>query len=246
MTSAFVRRGAGRGAVLLSIVLAPFAGATAQSPPAVRLLRAEEISTARARLRQGDTALSAAYARLLDDAKTALTLGPWAVTDKKALAPSGDKHDYMSFGPYWWPDSTKPNGLPYVRRDGRVNPGSRGAESNSPSFQRMAATVSTLALAYYFSGDEAYARRASLLLRTWFIAPDTRMNPNLRYGQAIPGVTDGRGIGLIDTRELSSLADAVGLLRTSSDWTPADDRAMRVWARDFLHWMRTSPQGQEE
>jgi hypothetical protein len=168
------------------------------------------------------------------------------VTDKKALAPSGDRHDYLSFGPYWWPDTTKPNGLPYIRRDGQVNPGSRGAESNSPSFQRMAATVSTLALAYYFSGDEAYAQRAALLLRTWFIDPDTRMNPNLRYGQAIPGVTDGRGIGLIDTRELSSIADAVGLLRGSTGWTAADDRAMHEWARAFLQWMRTSPQGKEE
>jgi hypothetical protein len=235
------------GAALLALVVAPLQAVTAQtSPPAVRLLRANEISSARARVRAGDTTLAPAYARLLADAKAALTLGPWAVTDKKALAPSGDRHDYMSFGPYWWPDTTKPDGLPYIRRDGRVNPGSRGAESNSPSFQRMAATVSTLALAYYFSGDETFARRAGLLLRTWFIAPDTRMNPNLRYGQAIPGVTDGRGIGLIDTRELSSIADAVGLLRTSSDWTPADDRAMREWARDFLQWMRTSPQGQEE
>jgi hypothetical protein len=72
------------------------------------------------------------------------------------------------------------------------------------------------------------------------------MNPNLRYGQAIPGVTEGRGIGLIDTRELSSIADAVGLLRTSKAWTLADDQAMKAWAREFLHWMRTSPQGQEE
>ena len=53
------------------------------------------------------------------------------------------------------------------------------------------------------------------------------MNPNLRYGQAIPGVTDGRGIGLIDTRELSSIADAVGLLRPSRAWTASDDRAMQ-------------------
>ena len=246
MIAAFVTRHARLGFALLSIIVVPLAPATAQSPPAVRLLRADELVLARARLRAGDTTIAPAYARLMDDARSALTLGPWAVTDKKALAPSGDKHDYMSFGPYWWPDTTKPNGLPYIRRDGQVNPGSRGAESNSPSFQRMAATVSTLALAYYFSGDETYAARASMLLRTWFIAPDTRMNPNLRYGQAIPGVTDGRGIGLIDTRELSSIADAVGLLRPSRVWTASDDGAMQQWARDFLQWMRASPQGQEE
>ena len=237
-----------RGVVtLLALAVAPLHSLRAQSAlPAVRLMRAENLAAARARLQAGDSLLAPAYVHLLDDARAALTLGPWAVTDKKGAPPSGDKHDYMSFGPYWWPDTTKPNGLPYVRRDGQVNPGSRGSESNSPSFQRMAATVSTLAAAYYFSGDEAYARRATLLLRTWFIAPDTRMNPNLRYGQAIPGVTEGRGIGLIDTRELSSIADAVGLLKTSPSWTVSDDRAMRDWARRFLQWMRSSPQGQEE
>ena len=73
-----------------------------------------------------------------------------------------------------------------------------------------------------------------------------RMNPNLRYGQAIPGVTEGRGIGLIDMRDLSSIVDAIGLLRVSRHWTASDDRAMRAWATDFLHWMRTSPQGQDE
>lgn len=236
-----------RGVALLALALTPLHAPRAQSAqPAVRLLRAENLASARARLKAGDSSLAPAYARLVEEAKAALTLGPWAVTDKKTIAPSGDKHDYMSFGPYWWPDTTKPNGLPYVRRDGQVNPESRGAESNSPGFQRMAATVSTLALAYYFSGEETYARRAALLLRTWFIAPETRMNPNLRYGQAIPGVTDGRGIGLIDTRELSSIADAVGLLRVSSAWTASDDRAMHAWAREFMQWMRISPQGQQE
>lgn len=247
MAPIFVAHVARRFVALLSLAVAPCCAARAQSArPAVRMLRAENLASARARLKAGDSSLAPAYARLLDEARAALTLGPWAVTDKKAIAPSGDKHDYMSFGPYWWPDTTKPNGLPYIRRDGQVNPGSRGAESNSPSFQRMAATASTLALAYYFSSDETYARRAALLLRTWFIAPETRMNPNLRYGQAIPGVTDGRGIGLIDTRELSSIADAVGLLKPSSSWMASDDRAMHEWAREFMRWMRTSPQGQEE
>lgn len=247
MRASFATRHTLVAVVSLAVVLAPLSRARTQPPPpAVRLLRAEALSSARARLGAGDTTLVPAYERLLADARSALTLGPWAVTDKKALAPSGDRHDYMSFGPYWWPDTTKPNGLPYVRRDGQVNPGSRGAESNSPSFQQMASTVSTLALAYYFSRDETFARRARLLLRTWFIEPETRMNPNLRYGQAIPGLTDGRGIGLIDTRELSSIADAVGLLRASSSWTADDDRAMHDWARAFLQWMRTSPQGQDE
>ena len=246
-THSIATRHAATMALLLVAGVAPITAVSAQSaPPNVRLLRGDLLVAAKDRVRRGDTALAPAYARLLAEAKLALTAGPWSVTDKTRLAPSGDRHDYMSFGPYWWPDSTKPDGLPYIRRDGRVNPGSRGSESNSPSFQRMAATVSTLALAYYFSDDERYARRAELLLRTWFVDSATRMNPNLRFGQAIPGVTEGRGIGLIDTRELSSIADAAVLLRRSTAWTAEDDHAIREWARAFLRWMQTSRQGQDE
>jgi hypothetical protein len=247
MAHSLVARRARLAAVVVAFVVAPRTDGSAQSSaPPVRLARAEQLAAAKDRLRAGDTTLAPAYARLLADAKAVLTDGPWAVTDKKRVAPSGDRHDYVSFGPYWWPDPSKPDGLPYIRRDGEVNPRSRGDESNSPSFQKMASTVSTLALAYYFGEDEAYAGRAAMLLRTWFVDTATRMNPNLRYGQAIPGVTEGRGIGLIDTRELSSIVDAVGLLRTSRAWTAGDDRAMHEWAREFLRWMRASPQGRDE
>ena len=46
----------------------------------------------------------------------------YSVMDKKQVPPSGDKHDYMSTGPYWWPDPTKPDGLPYIKKDGQRNP----------------------------------------------------------------------------------------------------------------------------
>jgi hypothetical protein len=172
-------------------------------------------------------------------------VAPQSVTQKHRVPESGDRHDYMSFAPYSWPDSTKPNGLPYVNRDGMVNPESR-VDSDRQPFGRMSEAAETLALAYFLSDDEEYARHAALLLRTWFLDSATRMNPNLKYGQAIPGVTLGRGIGLIDTRSLAQVVDAVGLLRGSPSWSRGDDEGMRAWARDFLSWMRTSPLGHDE
>ena len=67
----------------------------------------------------------------------------------------------MSLAPYWWPDPTRPEGLPFVRRDGEVNPESR-TDHDGLRFQAMAHAVESLALGYWFTGDEAYAQRAAL------------------------------------------------------------------------------------
>ena len=225
---------------------APRGEARAQSTaPAVFTARGDQLLRTRARLRAGDTALAAAYAALLDDARRSLAIPPQSVMQKHRVPESGDKHDYMSFAPYYWPDSTRPGGMPYVNHDGRVNPASR-EDSDRPGFGRVSEAAPTLALAYFLSGDETYAGRAALLLRTWFLDSATRMNPNLKYGQAIPGITVGRGIGLIDTRGLAQVVDAVVLLRGSPSWTPADDAGMRAWCRQFLTWMRTSQLGHDE
>jgi hypothetical protein len=151
----------------------------------------------------------------------------------------------MSLGPYWWPDSTKPNGLPYVRRDGRRNPEIQD-DYDAPRFKRMTDAVNTLALAHYFTGRAPYAEHATRLLLVWFVDSATRMNPSLTYGQAIPGITAGRGIGIIETRGLVRLLDAIALLETSPSWTPSDRREIREWMAAYLDWLLTSKNGRDE
>jgi hypothetical protein len=72
------------------------------------------------------------------------------------------------------------------------------------------------------------------------------MNPHLQYGQAIPGRTEGRGIGIIDTARLVSLVDAVGLLNTSEFWSEPDRRRLEEWFREYLAWLQTSAHGKAE
>ena len=169
----------------------------------------------------------------------------YSVMNKKKAPPSGDKHDYMSQAPYWWPDSTKPNGLPYIRRDGERNPEYYDI-SDSEEMDKIIEDAETMALAYYFTKDERYAAHAARLIKTWFLDAATRQNPNLNFGQGIPGINTGRGIGIIETRALLRVADAAILLRGSKNWSNNDHTALKKWFSDFLTWLTDSPLGKDE
>jgi hypothetical protein len=169
----------------------------------------------------------------------------YSVMHKKQTPPSGDKHDYMSTGPYWWPDPSKPNGLPYIRKDGERNP-EYYEITDSDEMDKVEDETETLALAYYYSKDERYAEHASRIIKVWFLDKETRQNPNLNFGQGIPGINTGRGIGLIETRELNRVIDAAILLQNSKSWSKEDHEGLKKWFAEFLAWMKDSPLGIDE
>lgn len=213
--------------------------------PAVFTLNPSVLSSRKEGIKQKDPALMPAYRQLLKDADKALTEGPFSVMEKKNNPPSGDRHDYMSLAPYFWPDPSKPDGLPYIRKDGQTNP--EVADYKDKEYlPRLCEMIYTLGIAYYFSDNPAYAEHAGKLLRVWFLDPATRMNPNLNYAQAIKGVNDGRGAGLIDTRHLTKLIDGIQLINKSKSWSDTDASGMKKWCADFLHWLQSSRNGLDE
>ena len=131
-----------------------------------------DLAKVKQRIADGDKPLTAAVAKLREQADKDLKVEPLTVVNKPKAPPSGDKHDYVSMAPYFWPDPAKPDGLPYVRRDGRVNP--ERNQYDRPLLGQMTQAAGTLALAYYLTGDERYAARAAKLLRVWFLDADTR------------------------------------------------------------------------
>jgi hypothetical protein len=184
-----------------------------------------------------------AFLRLVTDAESALFEGPYSVTFKNNVSPGGTKHDYMSRGPYWWPDSTKPGGIPYIRRDGVRNP-EAGIDRNQ--FGGLVNSTRTLALAWYFTGEKKYAVKAADMLRVWFLDTATLMNPHLEYAQSIPGVTNGRGIGIIDFRGMYTLVDVISLLKNSGALNDEELTGINMWFSDFFIWLTTSSNGKDE
>jgi hypothetical protein len=214
--------------------------------PLVPGLSAQALAEAKARVHAKDARVMPAYEKLIEDAGKALAEPLISVTQKSTLLPpSNNKHDYFSLSPYWWPDPSKKDGLPYIRRDGETNPESK-RDLDQPRVAAMGYNVHTLALAYYFTGDERYADRAATQLRAWFLDSATKMNPHLRYSQLVRGNPEERGSGIIDTRWFIEAVQAAGLIDGSKSWTAKDKSALQSWFRQYLNWLLTSPNGAHE
>jgi hypothetical protein len=198
--------------------------------PVRNLIRAKQL------VAQNDPLVKSSFERLIENADAALLAKPGSVMDKTQVAASSNKHDFFTYGPYWWPDPSQPDGLPYIRRDGYMNPKCKIGTDNI-AFTCLLNNTEALAYAYYFTGREVYAAKAAGLIRVWFLNPDTAMNPNANFAQAIPGVLFGRSEGMIELRGLTRIADAVALIASSPSWTKGDRSAFRYWLEMYYDWL---------
>ncbi|MCE0828674.1 alginate lyase family protein [Buttiauxella sp. A2-C2_NF] len=204
------------------------------------------LENARRGLQQPFSPLQLALGQLVREADKLRGQPLESVVHKKLRPVSGDPHDYYSLGTYWWPNPRRPNGLPYIRRDGHTNPQCQNNDTDTTRIIRMCERSLTLGLAWYFTGQRKYAQAAAEQIKCWFLDEQTRMNPHLNYGQAIPGIVSGRGTGLIDTRLLWMVIDAIGLISPAGVLDTDDIIGLHQWFRDFNHWMFYSDVGHSE
>jgi len=182
-------------------------------------------------------------ARVLRAGAAYLKEKPVTITSASSPRSAGGKHDYFSEGDYWWPDPKNPDD-PYIRRDGMSNPGNFVAHREA--LIRLSVQMPALAAASLLTHDKKYAEHAAAHLRAWFIDPDTLMNPNLQYAQAIHGITTGRGTGIIDTIHLVEVARATTVLADGGALGDDTYAGVRKWFAEYVLWMTTSKNGIEE
>lgn len=182
--------------------------------------------------------------RILDRANRALRREPITITNYRARLSEGGPNDFYSNGDYWWPNPNTTNGLPYVQRDGQSNPDN--FSGHRLCILELRDAIASLGAAFRLTGEERYAVKAAQLLRVFFVDPTTRMNPNLKYAQAIPGVSPGRGIGIIDTLHLCEVPMAILAMEKADSFSPELRRDVKKWFADYLQWLTTSKNGNDE
>jgi len=189
--------------------------------------------------------------------------GPWTVMSKNVTSPSGDKHDYLSWAPYWWPDCSNVGNTteltpeevwttcPYVNHDGQFNP-DRLLVNDTGNFNSLADAVLYNSMAYAFDGQpsDGFSQAAVSFIRTWFLNDDTRMNPNLNYAQMHrgPDGQTGSHTGLLDFKAMAKIATGILIFRKSNctDWTPDIDSQMIAWIQQYTTWAETASLALEE
>jgi hypothetical protein len=181
--------------------------------------------------------------RVLKAAKVYLSEPPITVTASSSPRSAGGAHDFFSEGDYWWPDPQNPDG-PYIQRDGMTNPDN--FTDHRRYLMRLSLQVPALVAAWKLTRDKQYSGHAAKHLRAWFLDEKTRMNPHLKFAQAIKGRVTGRGIGIIDTIHLVEVARAAELLEASAALSKAERTGIKQWFADYLGWMTTHPYGIDE
>ena len=83
------------------------------------IIEYEKLATQKSLIQKGDKKAVEDYQKLIKQADKLLNIEGFSVLYKVGVPPSGNKHDYMSIAPYFWPNPDTPDGFPYIRKTAR-------------------------------------------------------------------------------------------------------------------------------
>lgn len=179
--------------------------------------------------------------QIMAEAAWAMQQLPVTVTASHSDRSAGGKHDFFSEADYFWPNPISVDS-PYVNRDGMTNPDN--FIEHRKAMIRFSRIIGALASAYKITGDKKYVKQAVIHLKAWFTDPQTLMNANLLFAQAVKGKFTGRNYGIIDTIHLMEVAQGVLVMENAMD---AETTAgIKKWFAAYTNWLTTSKPGLQE
>ncbi|RZK59472.1 MAG: alginate lyase [Pedobacter sp.] len=181
--------------------------------------------------------------QVLAEAEWAMKQSPITVTAESSPLSTGGKHDFFSQADYFWPNPANPSG-PYINRDGETNPANFIAHRKA--MIRFSTIIGALASAYQLTSDEKYVKQAMVHLEAWFVNPETLMNPNLSFSQAVIGSSTGRSWGIIDTIHLMEVAQGIIAMEKSKSLNKSNLSKIKKWFNEYILWLNTSKNGVAE
>ena len=181
--------------------------------------------------------------QIMEEAAWALQQQPETVTAQSSPRSAGGKHDFFSEGDYWWPNPKSADSS-YIQRDGMTNP--ENFTAHRLAMIRLSKVIGALASAYKITRDEKYVQHAVKHLQAWFINPETLMNPNLQFAQAIKGRATGRGIGIIDTIQLMEVVQGIEAMQDAKAMDKTVLNGVKNWFEKYEQWLTTHPYGKDE
>jgi hypothetical protein len=181
--------------------------------------------------------------QILANASWALQQQPVTITASHSPRSAGGLHDFFSEADYFWPDPANPDG-PYINRDGLTNPDN--FLEHRKAMVRLSKIIGSLASAYKITGDEKYVKQALIHLNAWFVSPETMMNPNLLYAQAVKGKFTGRNYGIIDSIHLMEVAQGTLVMEAAKSFDKQSAQNIKKWFAQYINWLNTSKPGMQE
>ena len=205
----------------------------------------QQLQSVKASIADGSAseAVKEEYKRLLKSADKLLDGPNYTVVDKTIIPPGATANDFVSISSKAWPSESSSDGFPWAKKD-ETNPDTKTDKVDRARINDMGKAVYTLSQAYYFSGNVDYATKSAIMLKTWFLANKTRMNPHLQYAQTIPGVDKRSSSGIMDGRAIPyQVLDSINLIRSSGVWSERFDQVMDQWLATYLEYLTGSKMG---
>lgn len=221
----------GAAGLALASRLARFAPLLAQQPSRFNALRPDVASID--------------HDRILAAAERALHQPPPPLTTLPAPHSPGNPHEFYSEAE---PDTLAPDS------SGSSQPAPFTAHRDA--ILSLGLAVPALAAAQFLTGERRYSEAAATYLRTWFVAPETRMQPSMNFGQVsltstarsaapslhsepdatAPTARQGTLQGILETLPLVEVVQAIPFLAPGA-LTAADLAGVRAWFAAYLKWL---------